>query len=227
MGTVRLPDQFNFTHLRVTNVSFGYGSHRLLAEVDLEIQNGHVIAILGHNGSGKTTLLKLLLGLLKPKQGSIAFYHGNHVIPPPIMGYINQGVLYTRLPITVREVLNLSITSNQPFITKADPLLERLRISSLYDCLYNELSGGQKQKVNLARCLFQQPEMILLDEPDAFLDIESQHELTKLLSALNRETGTAMIVVTHQRSIIEGLAHREYALEHGRLSLLSKELHHG
>jgi ABC-type Mn2+/Zn2+ transport system ATPase subunit len=211
--------------ISIKNLSFSYGLNNILDDVNLSIRKNEFISIVGHNGSGKTTFIKLLLGLLKPKSGNI-FFNENDLRPglrrkSGLFGYINQGAINTSLPITVREVLNIGNVKNYSENTVAETI-EMLGIGSLKDRLFKSLSGGQKQKVNIARCLIQKPEIMILDEPNSFLDNESKFEIMEILKKFNIENGITIIMISHDLSLIKEYSGRVLLLENGKIKETEK-----
>ncbi len=217
--------------IRIEELYFSYGKMKVLENVNLIINKGDFTLIAGHNGSGKTTLLKILLGILKPKKGLIYIDNKNindifknkkrHT---PI-AYINQGVINTSLPITVREVINIGyLTKNKIDNYKTEDIITKLRINNIKDKLYKNLSGGQKQKVNIARCLVQEPKIMLLDEPTSFLDYKSQIEIMNIIKELNSKYDITIIVVSHDIKLVEEYSKKIYILENGNLKELDKNI---
>ncbi|HTY46012.1 MAG TPA: metal ABC transporter ATP-binding protein [Patescibacteria group bacterium] len=188
---------------------FTYQSTTVLSDISLDIHAGDYLAVVGPNGSGKTTLIKVLLGLLKPSGGSATLlgtptqaFRDWHKI-----GYLPQNppALSTRFPATVKEVVSLGLLSRKHIprrIGKSDAAavqkaLEVMDIVPLKHTLIGELSGGQQQRVLVARALVAEPQMLVLDEPTAALDPEIRERFFNALAGLNKEKGTAVVIVTH------------------------------
>ncbi|UXA17251.1 ABC transporter ATP-binding protein [Mycobacterium sp. SMC-4] len=184
-------------HICATAVSFSVKNARLLERVDLDAHDGQLVGLLGPNGSGKTTLLRLLAGLRRPQAGQI-HYDGvdlasqrRRTIARRLAVVEQDTSAHTDL--TVRQVVELGRT---PFRGRFDPLteadhqiidaaLEQVDIADKQHRNWHSLSGGEKQRAQLARALAQQPREILLDEPTNHLDIRHQLELLELLRSLN------------------------------------------
>ena len=189
--------------LACRDVSLGYEGQSVLTHLNITIQEGDYLCIVGDNGSGKSTLLRGLLGLLPPQSGEIwrspELRRGN-------LGYLPQQTQAQRdFPATVYEVV-LSGCLNQKgmhfFYSPAQKSaalmnLGKLGVLELKDQCYRDLSGGQQQRVLLARALCAASKLLILDEPITGLDPAAAQDLYKLLSYLNRKEGMAIVMVTH------------------------------
>ena len=165
----------------------------LLRDVNMVIEDGDYISIVGENGSGKSTLLKLILRLLSPSRGTITntFRH---------LAYVPQRfeALNSQFPITVYEVLDcyrrvLKLRDKQ----EVRRCLEQMNIFDLKDYLIGNLSGGQCQKVLIARALLGQPDVLIFDEPSTGIDVKSQMELYPFIKSLNKDKKITVITVEH------------------------------
>jgi iron complex transport system ATP-binding protein len=207
-------------NLEVKNVSFSFEEHPILHDVNLRVVTGEFISILGPNGAGKTTLLRLMMNLLEPSQG-VVLLNGEQVrnIPRPLlakrMALVPQmeSVVF---PYTVREMV---MFGRYPHLTGfgfekkedfeiVDMALERTSISDLAARRITELSGGEYHRVIIARALAQQTPLLLLDEPNAHLDLKHQTELFSLLHELNRTNGTTIVCITHDLNLAALYSHR-------------------
>ena len=165
----------------------------ILDTVSLEIRDGEYVSVVGENGCGKSTLMRLILGFLKPTLGSIT-------VRARRIGYVPQrsDFLGSGFPITVSEVLNsyrkLLRLKEKDVVTEA---LGQVRMSGFADSLMGNLSGGQGQKILIARALMGNPDLLVLDEPSTGVDLESQKEIYRLLHRLNRDRGITVISVEH------------------------------
>jgi ABC-type Mn2+/Zn2+ transport system ATPase subunit len=178
----------------------------VLGPLDLVVSRGDGLLIAGSNGSGKTTLLLLLLGLLQPSRGELEVL-GHRVgsrewrASRHRVGYVNQESVETTLPIAAHEVVEIGLTrarlSRIEARRRVEGAMERAGCLRLARRPYRELSGGEKQRVGIARCLAQEPELLLLDEPTASLDPAAKDGLAALLLSLNRE-GISILTVTHE-----------------------------
>jgi zinc transport system ATP-binding protein len=187
--------------VKIEKLTVGYDKVPVLENVDLEIFEKDFLGVIGPNGGGKTTLLKAILGLLKPDHGSITFRKDLQGRKNPI-GYLPQVKHIDRkFPITVFDVvLSGSIMQNSRKATKeakirGEHLLEEMGIVNIRNKAIGELSGGQMQRVFLCRALLGNPKLLILDEPDTFVDNRFEGELYEKLRMLNKEI--AIVLVSH------------------------------
>ena len=197
----------------IKNLSFAYDRDPVLENVDMQIEAGNFTVLIGPNGGGKTTLLKLMLGLLKPDRGSIRVF-GRH--PRKVahrIGYVPQYVhINGGFPITALDVVllgRLGPTQKWSRFTAADrsaahAALERLDMGAFYKRRIGDLSGGQVQRVLIARALASEPELLLLDEPTANIDPQGQKEFYELLTALN--ASLTILLVSHDAMMLSSYA---------------------
>lgn len=192
--------------IEVKDVSFSYGNHQILENINLNIHLGDYLGLIGPNGGGKTTLVKLMLGLLKPDKGEInmlgvslsKFKDWNKI------GYVAQKVTNfdPNFPITASEVVALGKNSLKE--KKAvDWALQIVEMTSYKDRLIGNLSGGQQQRIFIARALAQKPQIIFLDEPTSGVDANSQKEFYTFIAKLNHELDITLILVSHDMEIVE------------------------
>jgi zinc/manganese transport system ATP-binding protein len=201
--------------ITLSGVTYGYSLRSPVLEgIDLRIRRGQFIGLLGPNGSGKTTLLKIIIGLIKPWHGSIIFDNksssGSNKIT---LGYVPQvESVDWNFPVTVREVVGMGIW-NQSGITpwfvknakeQVQDLLESLGIGEYDSRQIRELSGGEQQRVFLARALIRNPDVLVLDEPTSGVDYNSREKILGILNDLNIK-GMTILVTTHD---IAGMATR-------------------
>lgn len=165
----------------------------VLAGINLAVREGEYVSVVGENGSGKSTLMRLILKLMKPTEGSIAV-RANQI------GYVPQRNDFTNtgFPITVYEALNsyrrLLKIKNKEVISQ---MLEQVGMSGFSGRLMGTLSGGQHQKIMIARALMGAPRLMVLDEPSTGVDIDSQKEIYGILKQINQENGITIISVEH------------------------------
>lgn len=188
--------------IKIENLSVGYDKEPVLHNVNLEIYEKDFLGVIGPNGGGKTTLLKTILGLLDPMQGKIIFRKDINKRKKPI-GYLPQVKHMDRnFPITVFEVVRSGaiMKSHKQVKTsgikrKAEQLLAEMGISNIRNKAIGDLSGGQMQRVFLCRALISDPKILILDEPDTFVDNRFEGELYERLKQLNKEM--AILLVSH------------------------------
>ncbi|MFZ2154478.1 MAG: metal ABC transporter ATP-binding protein [Candidatus Moraniibacteriota bacterium] len=196
--------------IEVKNVSFAYGAKEdVLENINLQIHKGDYIGFVGPNGSGKTTLIKIILGLLAPQAGEVSLFGKNSADFDKWskIGYVPQRIINfeKNFPITVFEVVKMNIQVDKFFWQRdgcdnSQQVLEALRkvgVEDLKNRLIGDLSGGQMQRVFIARALINEPEVIFLDEPTTGIDEESQKSFFQLLQKLNKELGITIVVVSH------------------------------
>jgi zinc transport system ATP-binding protein len=190
--------------VEIQNVTFTYNRETALEDVNLEILPGDFMAMIGPNGGGKTTLLKLILGLLKPDRGFIRVTGQSAQKASANIGYVPQDVHINRsFPITAMDVVLMGkLEPKQRWARKTQSnrqealaALERLEMAPLAQKKIGELSGGQCQRVFIARALVTQPQLLLLDEPTASIDTKGQAEFFEMLRDLNEDV--TIVVVSH------------------------------
>lgn len=184
--------------VRLEQVSCHYGSQLVLRDIDLGIAPGVFTGVVGPSGSGKTSLLRAVMGALPASAGSVYRRPGLRVAYVPQVETVNWS-----FPVTVAETVLMARTRGRrlPWASAAeraelDDLLDRLGIGGLGRRHIRELSGGQQQRVFLARALLAAPQLILLDEPTAGVDVRTRHDVLHLLAELN-EQGLAIVLTTH------------------------------
>jgi iron complex transport system ATP-binding protein len=199
--------------LEIVDLTFGYAGQTLLTAVQMQVQRGEMVGLLGPNGSGKTTLLRLLSGLLRPWQGQIvldgrdlaslsrrALARRVAVVPQefqvPFAFTVEQMVALGRTPF-----INLFGTRSRRDHEIVRDALQLAEVTDLAGRIFNELSGGERQRVLLAMALAQQPDLLLLDEPTAHLDIKYQIEMLELVARLKRETGITLVAALHDLNL--------------------------
>lgn len=187
--------------IKIENLTFGYEKQPVLEDVNLEVFEKDFLGVIGPNGGGKTTLLKLVLGLVKPDKGSISFGKELEGRKKSI-GYLPQvRHIDKKFPITVSDVIlsggmmQNSISSKSELKGKAEKLLKDMGLTALRNKAIGELSGGQMQRVFLCRALISEPKLLILDEPDTFVDNRFEGELYSRLVELNKSI--AIILVSH------------------------------
>ena len=206
--------------LDVKGVYFGYNKKYVLEDVNLTVFRGDFLGIVGPNGSAKSTLIKIILGILKPQRGTVVLLNS------PIerfnqwdrIGYISQRVrnFNPAFPATVEEIVGANLYSqmgvfkffNKEHKTKIKEALDVVNMSDYQDHLIGNLSGGEQQKVFIARTLISNPEIIFMDEPLVGVDVQSQEQFYGLMEKLNNELGITLVMVSHDIGVITDKANR-------------------
>ncbi|MBR1444289.1 MAG: ABC transporter ATP-binding protein [Firmicutes bacterium] len=201
------------------NISIGYGSRTIIKDLNFSVDTGDYLCIIGENGVGKTTLMKTMLGLMKPLSGRILLGEG---LKNNMIGYLPQRTTVQKdFPASVWEIVLSGFQGRcgaRPFYDRKEKLIakdniERMEISSLSKRSYMELSGGQQQRVLLARALCAAQEILLLDEPITGLDPRAASEMYGLISKLNKE-GMTIIMISHD--ISESVKYASHVLHIGK-----------
>jgi zinc transport system ATP-binding protein len=200
-------------YVELEDVGFSYNEVRVLEAINLTIEPGDFLGIIGPNGSGKTTLLRIMLGLLQPEQGTIRLF--GH--PPASfrqwgrLGYVPQkATLDPALPATVDEVVATGLVPTLGLFGRIGaPQRERIRevlghvgMQAHATARIGALSTGQQQRVLIARALVSNPELLILDEPTGGVDPEAQTSFYALLHHLNRERDVTLILVSHDIGVV-------------------------
>ena len=189
----------------IAGLSFSYNGRPVLRDVDLTIASGDLVCMVGPNGGGKTTLLKLMLGLLRPDVGRIRVFGRSPHEARPLVGYVPQHMTFdAHFPVNVTDVVLMGRLGRAGG-GDSDAVAEALREVGIHDLRkrpFSELSGGQRQRVMIARALASEPEMLLLDEPTASLDVGVEREFHALLGALNERM--TIVLVSHDVGFVTG-----------------------
>lgn len=188
--------------INIEDLSASYDGKQVLSDINLEISDHDFLGIIGPNGGGKTTLIKCILGLKKFDTGSISFFSNDEPTQSISMGYLPQyNMIDRKFPISVYEVI-LSGLSKTIFAkhSKADKekvqqAIERMGLLGLEDRAIGQLSGGQLQRALLGRAIISDPQVLILDEPNTYIDKKFQGRLYELLNEIQKEC--AIILVSH------------------------------
>jgi len=202
--------------IQIEDVSFAYPfGPPVLEHVDLAVDEGEFVGLVGPNGGGKTTLLKIMLGLLRPSSGRVRVLGRPPEEGRAEIGYVPQFATFPRnFPISVRDtVLMGRLGRTRPVFgyTRADrsaaeAVMRRTHIESLAGTPIERLSGGQLQRVLVARALVCEPRILILDEPTANIDLRGEEDIFDLLKALNRQL--TIVLVSHDISFISRYVNR-------------------
>lgn len=197
--------------LEVKDLSFSYEQGKpVLSGLSLTLESGDAVIISGENGAGKTTLLKCILKLLRPDSGTI-LYDGKAELSDT--AYIKQRTDSSRFPLKASEVVALGSRSKEDI----ELAMRRTGCYMLKDRDYFTLSGGEAQKVNLARALAGKARLLVLDEPSASLDKEAKEGFVRLISSLSFDEMPTILLVSHDREVSESLDWPRYELVEGKL----------
>ncbi len=213
--------------LEVDNIGFSYRQRRVLEEISFSVKAGEICGLLGPNGCGKTTLLKCINRVLACDSGRI-LVHGNDVSKLSrneiacIIAVVPQE-LHVAFSFTVMQMVLMGGTARYGFsgiprkkdYLAAGGILEELHIEHLAGRQYNELSGGEKQVVLIARALFQQPAIMLLDEPTSHLDFKRQHIIMEMIKKVSGENGLTTLITLHDPNTAGRYCNRLIMLRRG------------
>ena len=213
-------------------IGFRYGTTWVLREVFFSVARGEILAVMGPNGSGKTTLLRILDGILDPQEGRVAIegtdlcaFRRNElarriaVVPQdqlPVFSFtVREIVMMGRTPHL--GALRFEGARDRSIVEKAMEVTGTLDLKDRY---IQEISGGERQRVLIARALAQEPEIILLDEPTAYLDLKHQVALFELIKSLNRKEQLTVIAATHDVNLASQYCDRIVLLNKGSIHAL-------
>lgn len=179
-------------HLR--DLSFSHGTRTILQDVSLDIEQGQIVTLIGPNGAGKTTLVKLALGLLTPQHGVVSRSRDLRI------GYMPQKLrLETTMPIRTGRFLKLVPGADDAAISTA---LQEVGASSVLHSSLHDLSGGELQRVLLARALLLKPQLLVLDEPVQGVDLKGQAELYQLITRIRDQRQCGVLMVSHDLHLV-------------------------
>lgn len=215
--------------IEVNSVSFRYHEEWVLQGVSFRVEKGEFVGVIGPNGSGKTTLLKILYRLLAPQKGEILFEFVS-------MKKMDRRDIAKRIAVVAQEtqllfpfsVLETVLMGRSPYLGHfmfesekdleiARKAMERTRILPFSERPIDELSGGERKRVFIARALAQEPEVILLDEPTVNLDVHHQTDFLDLILTLNRERGLTIVMASHDINIASEFCDRLILLQGGKI----------
>ncbi|RJQ18052.1 MAG: metal ABC transporter ATP-binding protein [Nitrospiraceae bacterium] len=199
--------------LSVENLCVKANGRHLLENITFSVEEGRIIAIIGPNGAGKTTLIKAILGLMPYESGSVtAFGHPvKHINSHSRVGYVPQRLEFDRtFPLTVSELIGFTVPPiySFPFFKKEGEkkhiveLLETVGAGDLAERGIGSLSGGELQRVMIAKAIVNDPRILFLDEPASGVDIEGQERFYDLIKRLNREKGLTVVLISHDLNVV-------------------------
>ena len=223
--------------IEIIDVHVQLGNVAVLIGVTVEAKPYEFVSLIGANGAGKTTLLRVTNGTLRPQKGMVKVLgcdfsqsrHCNHLRRD--IGFVPQRTISNRFPIRVEEAvlmgryakIGLMRRPKKPDWEKAYEALKIVGMMRFAKKLVYELSGGEQQKVSLARALAQEPAILLLDEPTTYLDSSSQSEIMETIHTIHHQRGLTTFLVSHDASWVEQYSDKVYLLKDGRSHLVGKE----
>lgn len=190
--------------IQLQGICAAYEQKQVLEDVNLTVYEKDFLGVIGPNGGGKTTLMKVILGLLKPTSGNINFFHEGTKCGEITMGYLPQyNSIDKKFPISVYEVVLSGLNRQKSLFRsfskeqhqKVQDVIKQMGLEGLEDRAIGQLSGGQLQRALLGRALVSDPKVIILDEPNTYIDKRFEGKLYSLLEEVNKER--AIILVSH------------------------------
>jgi len=180
--------------ISLENISVSFGQRAVLSSVSLKLEPGRILTLLGPNGAGKSTLVRVVLGLIPPTKGKVVRHEQLRI------GYVPQKIhLDATLPLTVERFMLLRGGVRRTDIL---PALKRVQAGQLLQAPLQKLSGGEMQRVLLARALLNQPQLLVLDEPTQGVDVNGQVALYDLIDQLRRELNCGVLMVSHDLHLV-------------------------
>jgi zinc transport system ATP-binding protein len=206
--------------LDISNLDFSYGQQPALKHVSLQVEAGSTLGLIGPNGGGKTTLMRLILGLHEPTRGTITV---NGVTPRQavrrgdVIGYLPQKAQFpSTVPLSVRQAVRLGLVGKTGMLRAygkedvafAEYLMSKLGVSDLADQPVGRLSGGQAQRVLIARALAPRPKILLLDEPTTGIDRSGQQRFIESVLKLKEDLGLTLVFCSHDLRAVASISDR-------------------
>ncbi len=213
--------------LKVKNISFSYGGRDVLQGVGLEVRAGEILSIIGPNGAGKSTLIRCINRILKPRIGTVFLDRDEIGLLTERerarrIGYVPQAE-GEAFPCTVFEIVlmgrrpHLSWSVGKEDLAAVCDVLRHMGLAAFAERFLHELSGGERQKVMLARALAQQPEVLLLDEPTSNLDLRHQLEVLESVRGIARDQGKCVLMVMHDLNMAARYSDQVLMLKEGQV----------
>lgn len=199
-------------YILVDHVTKQYGDFVVVDDMSFTIAQGGVTAIIGPNGAGKSTVIKMIMGLIRPDEGTITIHGQTPRVARTTIGYVPQRFTYQpHIPMTVEEFLLLSLhVAGKHHREQKDVIAQRFEDVGLTPRVMQQqlsgLSGGQLQRMLIARALLTEKELLVMDEPVASLDIEGRESIHELLQSLNKKHGVTVLLVSHELEVVTNYA---------------------
>ncbi|MGI6010321.1 MAG: ABC transporter ATP-binding protein [Ruminococcus sp.] len=219
--------------LTVNHLQFQYhGDTQVLKQISFTLDQGEFLAVLGNNGAGKSTMLKCFNGIIKPDRGEIFLDQENLLKMPAKEAAKRIAFVAQNVPNTQMTVYDMVMLGRRPYMrfgfSKRDheivgEVMEKLNIFDFRGRFLNRLSGGERQKVMLARALAQEPKLLLLDEPTSSLDLKNQYQVLQIVRDICHETGILAIVVIHDLNLALRFCDRFLLLHQGQVYRWGKD----
>jgi phosphonate transport system ATP-binding protein len=225
--------------LRLKDIRLSIGKKEILNGVSIDVNNGDAVTIMGPNGCGKTTLLKVALGLIKPSAGEIYFFDQKNISKEnrKFLGYIPQNLALVNEMNVFSNIIVGAVRRMQSWrsllgvypeeITKeAYDIMNALGISKLAQVKVKRLSGGEKQRVAIARTIIQRPSIIFADEMTASLDFNTASEVMRILTGIKEKTGVTLVMTHHNLEVAKQYSKTIFIMRDGRMlkEILASEL---
>lgn len=214
--------------LEVKELSYGYSRHAapVLQEVNLELADGEIGILLGKNGSGKTTLLKTVLGVLSPQSGSV-YYDGRALSTlskkerAACVAYVPQEIRFGDLTVLESVLLGriayFGLHASKKDYDAAEKILESMGVAALAQRNVNELSGGEKQKIAIARAMVQQPKLLIFDEPTGNLDVANERLILEEAKKAVENTGVSILSSLHDLNSALAFGDKFFLMKEGKI----------
>lgn len=218
--------------IQIKNLNFSYATKKILKDINLKINPGEFVGIIGPNGSGKTTLLKNICQILKPDKGTILIDGRSHYKPKELAQKV--AVVSENGPINFDfTVLEIVLMGRAPFLRRfqqegredieiARSAMEATDTLQFIERPVTQLSAGERQRVFIAQCLAQMPKIILLDEPTNYLDVNYKIKIFNFFSALNKEKGVTILSVLHDLNLAARYCDKLVLMSKGKIFALGK-----
>jgi zinc transport system ATP-binding protein len=199
-----IPD--NSPLLSANSIYKNFAGRKILEDINLTVDAGQIVTLIGPNGAGKTTLVRIALGLIDADRGTISHRNGLRI------GYMPQKIhVEPTLPITVARFLQLA---NNDDGALREQTLEQLRISHLGEQQINDISGGELQRVLLARAMLRKPHLLILDEPAQGVDLAGQAELYQLIGEIRNSKNCGVLMISHDLHLVMSATDEVICLNH-------------